>query len=187
MTFLWVVVVVLSILVVICLLALIDQYQTLELIRAKLKLEDNPEPIDLPEDRALAPSAVGLPADLDARPHLVILFLSTSCSTCRSIAQSMNGSPPKDMWVVLEQAHSAEEGAQWLSTAKIPSAVASVDVDGSISAALGIDVTPSAVLYREGEPVLAQTIPSYRQLTPLLSARTLPPSLKFAAEGTIKI
>lgn len=185
MTFLWVAVGVLSLLVAICVLALVDQYRTLELIRAKLKLEDNPTPIELPLERDLSPSAIGLTADLDALEHLVLLFLSTSCNTCRTIAEAMNGRPPKGVRVVLEQVHSAEEGAKWLAENNIPAQFATVDVTGDIASALGIDVTPSAVLYRLGAPIAAQTIPSYRQLEPLLSVPKSLPKLKYAAEGTI--
>jgi hypothetical protein len=44
MGFLWILVTILSVLMVICVLALVDQYQTLQLIRAALQLEDNPSP-----------------------------------------------------------------------------------------------------------------------------------------------
>ncbi|TMR99085.1 hypothetical protein [Nonomuraea basaltis] len=186
MIVLWLVVGVLSVLVVICLLALVDQYKTLELIRAKLKLEDNPEPIALPQG-PIAPSVIGLPSALDSAPHLLVLFLSTSCNTCRSIANELSPSTASNVWVVLEHAHTAEEGAEWLAAASYPHDRATVDLDGSVAAALGINITPSAVLYQEGEPLIAQSIPSFRQLKPLLSARTLPSSLTFASEGKIKL
>ncbi|HEX6686108.1 MAG TPA: hypothetical protein VF062_25265 [Candidatus Limnocylindrales bacterium] len=175
MTFLWVVVGVLSVLMVICLLALVDQYHTLELIRAKLKIEDNPQPLNVPRDRA--PSGIGLPLELDGKPHLVVLFLSTSCNTCRSIAKGLNDSPSPNIWVVLEHAHTAERALQWLDAVALPADRVTIDLDGSVADALTIDVTPSAVVFREGRVLLAQTIPSFRQLTPLLSAGNMPPSL----------
>lgn len=93
MIFLWIVVTVLSLLVSICLMALVDQYQTLQLIRGRLELDDAPAPVVIPGDRVLAPSAIGLPAELDHREHLVVLFLSTTCATCRALAKKLGGRP----------------------------------------------------------------------------------------------
>jgi hypothetical protein len=187
MTMLWIVVVVLSLLVLLCLLALVDQYRTMELIRARLKLEDNPEPIPIPNDRPVAPSAIGLPAELDSRAYLAVVFLSTTCITCRSIANGLQTKPSDDVWVVLLHAHNKEEGAAWLATAEIPTDRASVDPGGAIASALGIDVVPSVVVYREGEVVLAQSIPSFRQLVPVLSPTMSSTSMRVAPEGTIRI
>lgn len=187
MTFLWIAVVVLSLVVTVCLLALVDQYRTLEVIRARLELEDAPHPIPIPLGRATNPSAVGLPATLDAAPHLVALFLSTSCSTCRSIASGLREHPSSDVWVVLQQAGTAEEGTRWLTDEGLVIDRATIDVDGQIAAALGVSIIPSAVVYRDGEVLLAQSIPSFRQLTPLFAQRKLPPSVKLATRGTIQL
>lgn len=83
---------------------------------------------------------------------------------------------------MLQQAHSAEQGREWLLDAGLPEDRAVVDLDGRIAGALGIDVIPSVVLYDEGEPFIAQTIPSFRQLVPLLSKRTMP-SLPTSTKG----
>ena len=187
MTMLWIVVVVLSLLVLLCLLALVDQYRTMELIRARLKLDDNPDPIAIPSDRPVAPSAIGLPTELDARPYLAVVFLSTTCITCRSIAKGLQTTPYTDVWVVLLHAHDEEEGAAWLDAAEIPADRASIDPRGDIASALGIDVVPSVVVYRDGEAVLAQSIPSFRQLVPVLSPTTPSTSVKVAPEGTVRI
>ncbi|GAA1704926.1 thioredoxin domain-containing protein [Fodinicola feengrottensis] len=184
MTFVWIAIAVLGLLLAVCLLALVDQYRTLELIRARLKLEDNPEPIQLPVDRLIAPSAIGLPAELDSEPYLVLLFLSTSCTTCRSIADGLRKQNSSNLWVVLQQAHSEAEGAQWLANMGIAQDRSTVDVSGDVAVALEIDVIPSVAIYRNGEPLLAQTIPSFRQLTPLLSPHTMPRSVM--KEGTVR-
>jgi hypothetical protein len=170
----------------ICLLALVDQYRTLELIRERLKLEDNPEPIELPRDRSITPSAIGLPSSLDTQPYLVVLFLSTSCSTCRSIAEGLRAKRTQDVWVVLQQAHDTAQGTEWLGREGLPVQRSTVDLGGNVAAALNISIIPSVVLYRDGEAVLAQTIPSFRQLVPLLSPRTLPQSLKIMQEGSVR-
>ncbi|WP_371649047.1 MULTISPECIES: TlpA family protein disulfide reductase [unclassified Streptomyces] len=176
MIFLWIVVTVLSLLVSICLMALVDQYQTLQLIRGRLELDDAPAPVVIPGDRVLAPSAIGLPAELDHREHLVVLFLSTTCATCRALAKKLGGRPPDNLWVVLVEGD-AERAADWFAAAGLPRTRATVDLDGRISDAFGLDVTPAAFVYRRGEVLLGQTIPSFRQLDSLLSSDAVPPSL----------
>jgi hypothetical protein len=172
---------------VICVLALVDQYQTLELIRTSLKLEDNPAPIPIRMDGSIKPSFVGLPPELDAQPHLALLFLSVSCTTCRSIAEGLRPKELEYVWIVLQQAHSSEEGRAWLEGMKVPVDRATIDVDERVARAIGIDVVPSVVLYRSGEAFLAQTLPSLRQLRPLLTPRTMPSTLPVAKEGTIRL
>ncbi|MDT0543140.1 MULTISPECIES: hypothetical protein [Streptomyces] len=184
MIFLWIVVAVLSVLVLICLLALVDQYQTQQLIRGRLELDDAPAPVEIPGDRVLAPSAIGLPAEFDDHEHLVVLFLSTTCDTCKTIAKKLKGRPPKALWVVLVEG-SPERAEAWFAGTGLPQAQGSVDVDGRISDAFELDVTPAAFVYRRGEVVLGQTIPSFRQLDSLLTADAVPASLlpDSAAEG----
>ncbi|MFD5887182.1 hypothetical protein ACFWHQ_14550 [Streptomyces sp. NPDC060334] len=176
MIFLWVVVSVLSVLVLICLLALVDQYQTQQLIRGRLELDDAPAPVDIPGDRALMPSAIGLPAELDAYEHLVVLFLSTTCDTCKTIAKKLNGRPPKTLWVVLVE-RDQDRAEAWFAGTGLPMDRGSVDLDGRISDAFELDVTPAAFVYRRGEVALGQTIPSFRQLDSLLTADAVPAPL----------
>ncbi|GII95827.1 hypothetical protein [Sinosporangium siamense] len=187
MTFLWMLVAAISMLTVIAVLALADQYRTLEQVRAKLKLEDNPTPIPLPQEGSLAPSDVGLPAELDVQEHLVVLFLSTSCTTCRSVADGLRSVSTTSVWVVVEHAHSVEEGLAWLAPSEISADRVVVDLDGRVAGSLGISVTPSVVLYRSGEALLARTVPSFRQLAPLLSARRLLRSLKSTRGGMVRL
>ncbi|MFF1477149.1 hypothetical protein ACFVYD_06165 [Streptomyces sp. NPDC058301] len=188
MMFLWIVVAVLSLLVLICLLALVDQYQTQQLIRGRLELDDAPAPVDIPGDRVLTPSAIGLPAELDEHEHLVVLFLSTTCNTCKTIAKKLHGRPPKSLWVVLVEG-SAERAEAWFADTGLPQAQRSVDLDGRISDAFELDVTPAAFVYRHGEVVLGQTIPSFRQLDSLLTADAVPASLLpgTPAEGKTRV
>lgn len=184
MIFLWIVVAVLSVLVLICLLALVDQYQTQQLIRGRLELDDSPAPVEIPGDRVLAPSAIGLPTEFDDHEHLVVLFLSTTCDTCKTIAKKLNGRPPNALWVVLVEG-SLERAEAWFASTGLSQAQGSVDLDGRISDAFELDVTPAAFVYRRGEVVLGQTIPSFRQLDSLLTADAVPASLlpDSAAEG----
>lgn len=162
---------VLAVLVLVCLLALVDQYRTLELIREHLGVNDTPRPIDHPRGRVV-PSEVGLPPELDARPHLVVLFLSTSCSTCKTVATALRGKDVPALHVVLKT-HSEVAGAEWCREAGLAPERVTFDTTGRVAAALGTDITPAAYVIRDEAVLLAQTIPSYRQLEPLLTGRGL--------------
>jgi hypothetical protein len=116
-----------------------------------------------------------------------VLFLSTTCVTCRSIAKGLQTTPSDNVWVVLMHAPNVEDGAAWLAAAGIPADRSSVDPHGDIATALGVDVVPSVVVYREGDVVLAQSIPSFRQLVPVLSPTTSQKTLRVAQEGTVRI
>ncbi|MBO3741483.1 hypothetical protein [Actinoplanes flavus] len=191
MGFLWVLVAALSVIVLICVFALVDQYQSLELIRAALKLEDNPSPIPFASDGSVKPSLVGLPAELDQQSYLPVLFVSVSCSTCRSIVEGLRRRDFDLVWIVLQHAHSEDEGRLWLEGLGVPLARTTVDVDGSVAQAIGIDTVPAVIIYGSGEPFLAQTLPSFRQLQPLLKPREMAPDmtppLPFAKEGTVRL
>lgn len=152
-------------------LALVDQYRTLELIREDLGLNDRPEPIQV-VDPAPAPSQLTLPAAWDEREHLVMLFLSTTRTTCTSIARRLNGRIPPTLQVILEvTGHNAPE--EWLEDVGLRGQGVIVDVDAAIADGLHLSVTPAAVIYQAGVLRMAQTIPSFRQLEPLLAPSSL--------------
>jgi hypothetical protein len=159
-------------------LALVDQYRTLELIREDLGLNDRPEPIGLP-DPAPTPSQLGLPESWDVPEHLVLLFLSTTCTTCASIARKLNGRIPSTLQVILEvTGHGAPE--EWLDDVGLRGQGVIVDVESAIADGLQLSITPAAVIYQRGTLRMAQTIPSYRQLEPLLK----PSSLSLLSPGS---
>lgn len=166
-----IVVVALAVLVLVCLLALVDQYRTLELVREHLGVNDAPRPIDH-RPGPLVPSEVGLPGHLDARGHLVVLLLSTSCTTCRTVAVALRGKDLPALHVVVRSA-AADEGRAWCAEVGLAPHAVTLDVGGAVAAALGVTITPAALVVRDGGVVLAQTVPSYRQLEPLLSGRVL--------------
>lgn len=162
----------LAVLVLVCLFALIDQYRTLEIVRQHLGVDDAPRPIDHPRGEVVA-AAVGLPARLDDLPQVTLLFLSTSCSTCQAVATALRGRSLPTLHVVLK-APSAQRGAEWLRDVGLDPAGATIDVGGRVAAGLMVDITPSALLLHDRHVTLAQTIPSARQLEPLLTGRGLP-------------
>ncbi|MEV6040524.1 hypothetical protein AB0L65_56105 [Nonomuraea sp. NPDC052116] len=160
---------ILTIVVLICVLALVDQYRTLEVVRSELGLNDTPEAIALPEGLATPPSAAGLPAEFDGHERLIVLILSTMCSTCQTIAKRLRGEVPHGVRLVIE-ARSHEDAETWLVAARMPADRVIVDEEAKIATALDIMVAPSAVVFQDGRAVSAQTIPSFRQLEALLAA-----------------
>lgn len=161
----------LALLLLVCLLALVDQYRTLEVIRQHLGVNDAPRPIDHPRGRVV-PSATGLPAELDGLPHLVLLFLSTSCTTCKTVANALRGKDVPALHVVLKT-HSEAAGAEWAREAGLRLDRITFDTAGTVADALQVDITPAAHVIRDEAIVIAQTVPSYRQLEPLLTGRGL--------------
>ncbi len=162
-----VLVLVLVVLTLVALLALVDQYRTLELVREHLGINDTPRPLPKP-DPAPLPSHAGLPAELDAVDHLVLLFLSTSCSTCKTVATALRGRSLSRLHVVLK-AHSPREGAEWCGDVGLPAERVTVDTTAEVANAYQLRTTPAAYVLARGGIVMAQTIPSFRQLQPLLT------------------
>jgi len=159
----------LTVLVSICVLALVDQYRTLEVVRSELGVNDTPEAIAVPDGLPEPPSAAGLPAEFDGHQRLTVLFLSTMCSTCQTIAKRLRGEVPYGVKLVVE-ARSHEDAEQWLTASRMPADRVIVDEESRIAGLLDITVAPAAVVFRDGRVVSAQTIPSFRQLEALLAA-----------------
>lgn len=162
-----VLVLVLVVLTLVALLALVDQYRTLELVREHLGINDTPRPLPKP-DPAPLPSQAGLPSGLDASDHVVLLFLSTSCSTCKTVATALRGRSLSHLHVVLK-AHSPREGAEWCRDAGLPAERVTIDTTAEVADAYQLRTTPAAYVLARGTIVMAQTIPSFRQLQPLLT------------------
>lgn len=181
-----VLVLVLVVLTLVALLALVDQYRTLELVREHLGINDTPRPLPKP-DRAPRPSQVGLPPGLDAADHVVLLFLSTSCSTCKTVATALRGRSLSHLHVVLK-AHSSREGTEWCGDVGLAAEKVTVDTTTEVADAYQLRTTPAAYVLSRGAIVMAQTIPSFRQLQPLLTPGgvvlpSAPPQAKVAAPG----
>jgi hypothetical protein len=156
---------------VICVLALVDQYRSLLQIRENLGLVDTPQPVHLPAmAAALSPSAVGLPARLDAEDRVVVAFLSTRCMTCRTIGRSLRGRVPPGTWVVV-CGSTAEDRDRWLAEVELSGERLTLeDMYDGIASRLDLHVFPSALVFEHGALVQALTLPSSRQLDRLLSA-----------------
>jgi hypothetical protein len=158
-------VVVLGIIVFLTLGSQIELYRTVEQLREYSGLIDRTVPLSLAQVGA-RPSSAGLPPALDSALWSVVLLLSDKCATCRSIAASLNGAVPPDLFVVVEP--DAGERADLTMTYDLNAARTIVDPKRRISAKLGIKVTPAAVIVEHGRLVRATTVPSSRQLQALL-------------------
>jgi hypothetical protein len=160
---------VIAIVQLICVLALVDQYRGLLQIRESLGLVDSPQPLSLPAlTAAPSPSSVGLPEQLDQEDRTIVAFLSTKCMTCRTIGRNLHGHVPANMWVVVE---GPTEMAcnRWLEEIGLSSQRVSVeDMNDGVASRLDLTVFPSALVFDRGSLALAQTLPSFRQLSQLL-------------------
>jgi hypothetical protein len=166
-------VLVLTVLLLVCLFALMDQYRTLELVRDHLGINDSPRPLTFPSGE-IVPSEAGLPAHLDGADHLVVLFLSTSCTTCKTVANALRGKRAEGLHVVV-RSRSEALGREWAQEAGLAPDAVTVAADDHIADAFELRVTPAVFVLRGGHIALAQTVPSARQLEPLLAGPlTLP-------------
>lgn len=169
-----VVLVVIAVIQVVCVLALIDQYRGLLQIRANLGLIDVTKAIDLPAVGArVAPSSVGLPRELDHEALTVVAFLSTKCSTCRTIAEELQGHVRKPLWVIVE-GPSAEACSDFLAAVGLSGSRIGQDVQGEIAQRLDLRVAPAALIFLDGQLARALSLPSARQLKRILSQPTAP-------------
>ena len=167
---------VVAIIQVVCVLALVDQYRGLIQIRESMGLIDTPQPIELAAMAASpSPSDIGLPAHLDAAERVVVAFLSTKCMTCRTIGRGLHGRVPRDLWVVVE-GPTDEECDRWLDDVGLARERVMVEnMNDGVASRLDLSVFPSALVFDQGFLTAAETLPSSRQLSRLLSAPVAPP------------
>lgn len=142
--------------------ALVELFKQVEQIRGELSLVDVPTELDLGRAHGMPATAVGLPAPLDTQRKALVLFLSTKCATCSSIAAAFRGAIPSAMWVVVEPVVDAE-GDTFVQSFELAGDRTIIDYGGGIANRLGLDVTPSALHIENGRMKRAQTVPSSRQ------------------------
>lgn len=162
-------VLVVAVLVLVCLFALMDQYRSLEEVRDHLGTGDAPRPLTHPVG-AIVASEIGLPASLDGAEHAVVLFLSTTCATCSTVARSLRGSLPDDLHVVV-RTPTTGVGAEWCDDVGLRPGTVTLATDDRIADAFGLRVTPAGFVLSHDRIAAAQTVPSPRQLEALLDQR----------------
>ncbi|MGH3927440.1 MAG: hypothetical protein ACRDTT_32020 [Pseudonocardiaceae bacterium] len=161
-------VVILGALVFLLLGAQVEMYRTIEQLREHSGLIDQSVPIALSRVGS-RPSSVGLPESLDSTVSGVVLLLSDKCSTCRSIAASLDGALPRDLVLVVEPDQPGEPSDLTTSYQLDPERTI-IDPHRRISDGLGINTTPVAVVIENGRLVRASTVPSSRRLHGLLDS-----------------
>ncbi|GAA4087926.1 hypothetical protein [Actinomadura miaoliensis] len=162
----------LALLIVVCVLAallfvafgaLVEMFHQLKQIREYLEIEDSPILMDLGAAQGQAPSAVGLPAELDGSDRALVLLLSNKCRTCFTLAAALQGRvrPPR-LWIVVVPV--LGDAAEFIDMFDLRGERVVVDEGEHIVNRLGIDATPAAVLVENGRMVKAHSVPSSRQM-----------------------
>jgi hypothetical protein len=151
--------------------ALLELFQDVRQMRDALAILDRPAPIDIGRVAGTAPSAYGLPPQLDAAKGALLLFLSDKCSTCRVLAATIGGSMAAGLWIVVEASspHAAELFVENYGLAQgIEDHRVIIDPAGTIAGQLRLNTTPVAYRIENGLFTDAMTVPSVRNLVSLI-------------------
>ncbi|GII21650.1 hypothetical protein [Planosporangium mesophilum] len=162
-------VVVLGGLVLLLLGSQVEMYRSLAQLREYAGLVDNPLALEIGDNAGAAPASRGLPDALDRAENAVVLFLSDKCGTCRSIASTLDGRMPPDLWVVLDPADPTAT-ADIALTYRLAEERLVIDSTRELSATLAMRTTPAALVIRDGRISHGTTVPSSRSLEALLDA-----------------
>ena len=157
---------ILALLVTLCCGALLEVFRQLASVRTILKLDDRAMPLDL-AGQGKSAAVVGIEVGLERLPESICVFLSSRCSTCRTIAAAFKGGPPANTWFILEVDN--ESGRNTMLGLLGASADRTVlDHNSVIAGALGLDVTPSIVSFDYGVVSRAYGVSSVKQVIDLL-------------------
>jgi hypothetical protein len=168
----------LTLLVLICCGALIEVFQQLEQVRTTIKLDDKPIPLEL-RSGGTSVTDLGLPSALVDIPEMILIFLSSKCVTCKSIAHAFRGGAPERVWFILE---TDEDGRKELSDVLSATESRIVwDKSGEIATVAGIDITPSVLTLSYGTIVRAYAVSSAHQVFALIP--TVLPAAILQANG----
>lgn len=161
---LWVAVLVLAVASTLLFGALIEMFEQLKQLRRVFGFEDGTNAVDIPDAAGMRPSEAGLPAVLDDLDRsALILFVSDICASCRGLAEGLRGGTfHNDLWVVV--VHVSSRAEAFVEEFALYGDRVINDVDQSIVSALGVTMTPVALIVSEGRIDRAQTVPSLHQL-----------------------
>lgn len=149
--------------------ALMELFRQVQQIRQHMDLEDRPAPLALGRLTEEPATSVGLPAELDHARSAMVLFLTSRCATCRSIAAAFKAAVPLAMWVVVEPIADDDADA-FVEEFQLVGDRTIVDRGGHIADRLGLDITPAAIFIEHGRLQRAETVPSSRQAFAMLPA-----------------
>jgi hypothetical protein len=153
--------------IVLLVVSQVELFRDIEQLRTATGNIDRPLPVDLGAAHGRAPGDVGLPAELDGELGALVLVLSTRCGTCRSIAETLGGTIPKQVWLLLIGSV-PEDSKEFVEVYGFDGPRMVVDTDDRISSALGVMSTPTGIVVENGRLAWAQTVPSTRQLFTLI-------------------
>ena len=147
--------------------ALIELFEQIKQIRRYLDLEDQATPLELGAIKGTLPSEIGLPHELNEAAHSVVAFLSNRCGTCHAIASYFEGgATPKALWLVVVPV--TGDGQDFMESYRLYGDRVLVDRDQQIVGRIGLELSPAALVVRDGRIESAQTVPTIRQLYELL-------------------
>lgn len=161
---LWIGVIVLAVAVVVLFGALIEMFEQLKQLRRVFGFEDGTSPVELPRAVGLRPSEAGLPVALDEAAHSsAVLFISDVCATCHRLAEGLRDGPrhPR-LWVVV--VHISSRAQEFVDDFALYGERVVHDTDKTIVNALGVEMTPVAIIVSAGRMERAQSVPSLHQL-----------------------
>lgn len=157
--------IILAFVVVVVTAALVEVFRQLADLRAAVNPDDQPVPLDL-ADKRLHASDLELPAALAALPEAILVFLSTKCAVCRSIAYAFRGGSPESVWFVVYGAEEAR--ADLVATLDASANRVIVDAEGEIPRRLRLNIRPSVFTVKYGEITRAAAVSSPRQVLSLV-------------------
>lgn len=169
----------LAVLVALLLGAQVELFRSVSQLREYAGLIDRPADVGLGAAEGAPPSSVGLPVGLDSARSALVLFLSDKCATCRAIAGALEGHVPAGVQLVITTGGDGDEGLTL--GLNLDPARTMLDPAASVMDRLGLNVTPLAVVVRDGRMQRATTLPSTRQFYTLLES-TRP----FTAESLVR-
>ena len=167
-TLLYILVAILGMLVCGLLGATVELFRSVDQLRRFSGFDEDVVAVDLGNAKSRSIGAVGLPNRLISADLRVLLFLSDKCATCRTIAQELGARYPAGLAVVLipSQADAAKE---WKVAFDFDERSTFVDSTHSVVNAIGVRVTPVAIMVENGVLSRGVTVSSYRQIQSYLS------------------
>lgn len=150
--------------VAVCCGALVEVFRQLADVRSALNLDDRPLPLAI-KPGELQTAALGLPDEIEQEPEALIVFLSSKCATCLSIAEAFRGGSPSSVWFVLHEADAA--GRLWETLHESRTRVV-VDDGERIATNARLEVTPAVMTARFGDVARVQAVSSPRQVISMI-------------------
>lgn len=142
-----------------CFAAVFEVFQQLEEIRQRISLDDQPVPLNL--DRVDLTDIV--PPAVVERDRAALMFLHSSCGTCRLVADAYAHDAPQGLWFVIPE-HDVGRLKSFEDLHALGRVIADPD-DGGLAQAMRLDVTPSVVLVAGGVVDEAFALSSLSQAT----------------------